>query len=31
MTIHRVVTSGDVLGHPVPIISSFGLATYVRC
>ena len=31
MTIQGVVTSRDVLCHPVLIISSFGLATYVRC
>ncbi len=31
MAIQGVVTSKDVLRHPVLIISSFGLATYVRC
>jgi hypothetical protein len=31
MAIQGVVTSRDVLRHPVLIISSFGLATYLRC
>jgi hypothetical protein len=31
MAIQGVVTSREVLRHPVLIISSFGLATYVRC
>jgi hypothetical protein len=31
MAIQGVVTSREVLRHPVLIISSFGLAVYVRC
>jgi hypothetical protein len=31
MTIQGVITSHDVLRHPLLIASSFGLGTYFRC
>jgi hypothetical protein len=31
MSIQGVVTSRDVLRHPVLIIASFGFVAYVRC
>lgn len=31
MAIQGVITSRDVLRHPVLILSSFGLAAYFRC
>jgi len=31
MAIQGVVTSRDVLRHPVLIISSFGFSAYARC
>ena len=31
MSIQGLITTNHVLRHPVLIVSSFGLATYLRC
>jgi hypothetical protein len=31
MSIQGLITTNDVLRHPVLLVSSFGLGTYLRC
>jgi len=31
MSIHGVITTNDVLRHPMLIVGGFGIATYLRC